>query len=96
MSVQGVGDMVRVLGVEDRMHLENVMQMGTVGLQEVGEEKELFTVMLQGSVTGVMIVPTAGVQGIVELLLMTRRVRWMTLRQLRGSRSWLSRRMLSW
>ena len=81
--------MVRVLGVEDGMHLENVMQMGTVGLQEVGEEKELFTVMLQGSVTGVMIVPTAGDQGIVELLLMTRRVRWMTLRQLRGSRSWL-------
>ena len=88
-KISSVGDMVRVLGVEDRMHLENVMQMGTVGLQEVGEEKELFTVMLQGSVTGVMIVPTAGVQGIVELLLMTRRVRWMTLRQLRGSRSWL-------
>ena len=67
--------MVRVTGVEDGMLQENVitvMQMGTVGHQEgVVEEMEVFTVMLQGIMTGVTIVPAMGHQGIVELLIMT-------------------------
>ena len=95
MSVQVVGEMVRVIKVEDGMLQENV----SVGMQvgAVGHEEKVFTVMLQGSVTGVTILPTLGNQGIVEWLMMTFRMGWMTPRQLRGSRNWSSRQMLnSW
>ena len=90
MSVQVVGEMARVIKVEDGMLQGNVsagMQVGALG-----HEEKVFTVMLQGSVT---ILAAVWNQGIVLWLMMTLRMGWMIPTQLRGSRNWWSRQVLN-